>query len=137
MRSSSILKRSGFSVPRIVLMMYLLSLEKKKNDPLLPAPCPDLKILWTFEAISNDFYTSKGVNLSRSIICLNFSAWWLYIVADILIPSENPFDGNKGLLPSYRLSLPIVCLLLVLTKLSNEISVWRYCPPWLPSVART
>ena len=79
------LRRTSFSVPLIVFIMYLLSDEKKKNEPLFPAPCPDLKILWTFEAMSSEFWISFVESPSSFKILLNFSGVWLYIEAEILI----------------------------------------------------
>ena len=57
-----------FSWPLKVLMIYLLSAEKKKNDPLLPDPYPELKMFLTFCLISRDLTMSAGLILSKFMI---------------------------------------------------------------------
>ena len=67
-RSSSMLRRTCISVPLKVLMIYLSSLEKKKNEPLFPVPSPDLKMLWMLDLMSRDWIISNGDNPSSSMI---------------------------------------------------------------------
>jgi len=55
-------------------MMNFLSLEKKKNDPLAPAPWPALKTFLLFFLGSKDLRISRGVTPDSSIIERNFSA---------------------------------------------------------------
>lgn len=54
MKSSSKLRITCFSLPWRVLITNRLSLEKKKKEPLIPAPSPALKMFFWFFSRSND-----------------------------------------------------------------------------------
>ena len=63
---SSILIKFDFSFPLNVFTISLLSYEKKKKDPLFPAPCPALKTLF----LLNDGFKESFISLE--VIPSNF-----------------------------------------------------------------
>jgi len=56
--SSSIEIRTSFSLPLSVLIMNLLSFEKKKNEPDYPDPSPALKTIFLFSLMESDYLIS-------------------------------------------------------------------------------
>ena len=67
-KSSRRFRSYSFSFPLSVFIINLLSFEKKKNDPLLPAPYPDLKMASMFFSRFSDYMKSSGAKPSIFII---------------------------------------------------------------------
>ena len=66
-------------------MINLLSNEWKKNEPLLPAPLPALKMFWMLDWTFKEVIRSYCEILSDLIISLNSSALWEVIFSLIFI----------------------------------------------------
>jgi hypothetical protein len=64
---------TSFSLPYRDLMINLLSAEKKKKEPLAPAPCPALNTFCLFIWGSRDVRMSLQVTPPKAIMISNYS----------------------------------------------------------------